>query len=60
MDLHKFEGNPNVFFDPAPHTTDFFEILIFEKANGKIELNGQLLDIVENSFFLFLLIKKKL
>ncbi|WP_430966987.1 AraC family transcriptional regulator [Spongiimicrobium sp. 2-473A-2-J] len=59
MDLHRFEGNPNVFFDPAPHTTDFFEILIFEKANGKIELNGQLLDIVENSFFFISPFQKK-
>lgn len=59
MDLHRFEGNPNVFFDPAPHTTDFFEILIFEKANGQIELNGQLLDIVDNSFFFISPFQKK-
>ena len=59
MDLHRFEGNPNVFFDPAPQTTDFFEILIFEKANGRIELNGQLLDIKENSFFFISPFQKK-
>jgi len=53
MDLHKFEANPNVFFDPNPQTTNFFEIMIFEKANGSLELNGQLLEIKENSFFLF-------
>ncbi|WP_405208037.1 AraC family transcriptional regulator [Aquimarina sp. LLG6339-5] len=51
MDLHRFENNPNVFFDPKPHTTDFFEIMIFEKANGVIELNGHLIEIADNSFF---------
>jgi len=45
MDLHKFEANPNVFFDPNPQTTNFFEIMIFEKANGRkkccmIDLSG--------------------
>ncbi len=59
MDLHKFEGNPNVFFDPEPQTTDFFEILIFEKAKGRIELNGQLLDIKEHSFFFISPFQKK-
>ena len=51
MDLHKFEGNPNVFFDPAPHTTNFFEIMVFEKASGTIELNGHVLEVAENSLF---------
>lgn len=59
MDLHKFEGNPNVYFDPTPQITDFFEILIFEKANGRIELNGQLLDITKNSFFFVSPFQKK-
>lgn len=59
MDLHRFEENPNVFFDPAPHTTNFFEILIFEKAIGKIELNGQVLDVTENSFFFISPFQKK-
>jgi AraC family transcriptional activator of pobA len=59
MDLHKFEDNPNVFFDPAPHTTDFFEIMIFEKAKGKIELNGEVLDAGENSFFFICPFQKK-
>lgn len=59
MDLHKFESNPNVFFDPNIQTTDFFEIMIFEKANGSIELNGQLLDIKENSFFFISPFQKK-
>jgi len=59
MDLHKFENNPNVFFDPEPHTTDFFEILIFEKATGKIELNGHLLDVAKNSLFFISPFQKK-
>ena len=51
MDLHKFEDNPNKFFDKDIHITDFFEIMIFEEANGSIELNGNVLDIEKNSFF---------
>ena len=59
MDLHTFENNPNVFFDPAPHITDFFEIMIFEKARGTMELNGHLLEVVENSFFFICPFQKK-
>ena len=59
MDLHKFENNPNVFFEPAPHTTDFFEIFIFEKASGKIELNGHLLEVKENTLFFISPFQKK-
>ncbi len=59
MDLHKFENNPNVFFDPAPHTIDFFEIMIFEKASGTIELNGRMLEVTENSFFFISPFQKK-
>jgi len=51
MDLHRFEDNPAIFFDSNPHITDFFEIMIFQKANGTIELNGQPIVISENSFF---------
>jgi AraC family transcriptional activator of pobA len=60
MDLHRFENNPNVFFDPAPHIANFFEIMIFEKANGPIELNGHQLRVAENSFFHLPLPKEKL
>jgi len=59
MDLHKFEDNPNVFFDSSPHTTNFFEVFIFEKAAGKIELNGHLLDVKENSLFFISPFQKK-
>ncbi|MEM7484673.1 MAG: AraC family transcriptional regulator [Bacteroidota bacterium] len=59
MDLHKFEGNPNVFFDPAPHTTNFFEIMVFEKASGTIELNGHVLEVAENSLFFICPFQKK-
>jgi len=51
MDLHKFEDNANVFFDPNPHTIDFFEVMIFENGNGQIELNGHKLDVTTNSLF---------
>lgn len=59
MDLHTFENNPNVFFDSAPHTCDFFEIMIFKKATGTIELNGELLEVAENSFFFICPYQKK-
>ena len=51
MDLHRFENNPNVFFDPKPQITDFFEIMVFEKASGCIELNGHQIEIDKNNFF---------
>ncbi len=59
MDLHRFEDNPNIFFDSKPHTTDFFEIMIFKKASGSIELNGRLLEVSENSFFFICPFQKK-
>ena len=59
MDLHKFEENPNVYFDPEPHITDFFEILAFEKASGMIELNGHTLEVAENSLFFICPFQKK-
>lgn len=59
MDLHKFENNPDVFFDPAPHITDFFEIMIFEKASGTIELNGDSFEVTENSIFFICPFQKK-
>ncbi len=59
MDLHRFEDNTQVFFDPEPHTIDFFEVLIFEKGNGQIELNGHVLDVTNNSFFFVSPFQKK-
>jgi len=59
MDLHRFENNPNIFFDPEPHTINFFEIMIFEKASGTIELNGQMFEVAGNSFFFISPFQKK-
>ncbi|GAA0732800.1 hypothetical protein GCM10009430_46310 [Aquimarina litoralis] len=59
MDLHTFENNPNVFFDPNPHTCDFFEIMIFQNASGTIDLNGELLEVSKNSFFFICPFQKK-
>lgn len=59
MDLHTFEDNPNAFFDPTPQTCDFFEIMVFQEATGAIELNGQLLEAAENSFFFICPFQKK-
>ncbi|WP_027077690.1 AraC family transcriptional regulator [Maribacter antarcticus] len=39
MDLHRFETNPNLDFEPEPHTIDFYEIMFLEESKGVIELN---------------------
>ena len=59
MDLHTFENNPNAFFESHPHTCDFFEIMIFEKASGTMDLNGQVLDVSGNSLFFICPFQKK-
>lgn len=59
MDLHKFENNPTVFFEPKPHTCDFFEIMVFEKASGTIDLNGKELEVTDHSFFFICPFQKK-
>ncbi len=59
MDLHKFEDNPNVFFDPNPHTIDFFEIFLFENATGILELNGYSLPVAPYSIFFISPFQKK-
>lgn len=40
MDLHRFETNPNLYFESEPHTIDFYEIMFLEESNGYIELNN--------------------
>lgn len=59
MDLHRFEHNLELFFDTQPHTTDFFEIMIFQEGEGKMELNGQVLEVAQNSFFFICPFQKK-
>lgn len=59
MDLHRFENNPNVFFDPNPHITDFFEIMAFDTARGTMELNGRQLEVCNNSIFFICPYQKK-
>lgn len=59
MDLHKFETNPTIFFEANPHTTNFFEIFIFEKAKGHIELNGHTFNVGENTLFFISPYQKK-
>ena len=45
MDLHRLEDEPKPFFLPEVHTTDFFEVLIFEKGQGSIDLNGHFVEL---------------
>ncbi len=59
MDLHKFEENKNLYFEEQIHTTNFFEIFIFETANGKIELNGDPITIRNHSLFFISPFQKK-
>ena len=42
MDLHRFENNPHLDFEPELHTIDFFEIMIFEEGTGTADMNGML------------------
>ena len=51
MDIHRFENNPNVFFDPNPQVCDFFEIMIFKEGRGSIDLNGEVLEVASNTIF---------
>ncbi|GLB53675.1 hypothetical protein NBRC110019_27160 [Neptunitalea chrysea] len=40
MDLHRFENNPHLDFEPNIHTIDFFEIMIFKNGNVNFHTNG--------------------
>ncbi len=59
MDLHTLEGNPNLFFERRIHITDFFEVFFFEKGNGTIELNGNLIEVEDRSIFFISPFQKK-
>jgi len=39
MDLHRFEENPNLDFEPNVHTIDFYEIMFLEQSCGDIVIN---------------------
>ena len=41
------------------HATDFFEVFIFEKGNGRIELNGYSLDVADKTVFFISPYQKK-
>lgn len=53
MDLGVIEQTPVFFFEPEIHCTDFFEIMIFHRANGYVLLDTQRVDL-QNGLFLFI------
>lgn len=53
MDLYQFEKNAELFFIEDYHTTNFYEIMFFEKGIGKIEIHDTIVDIKDNSAFFF-------
>lgn len=45
MDVYRMEDNPDLFFEPAAHSNDFFEIFIFQNASGSISSNQKIYKI---------------
>ena len=59
MDLHKFEENEAVYFEPEIHITNFFEVFIFEEATGNIELGGHNIKVTNKTLFFISPYQKK-
>lgn len=49
MDLHRFQGNPDLDFEAQPHTIDFFEIMFFEQVSGTFITNGHEVSLEDNT-----------
>jgi len=49
MDIGTFKEIPDYFFESTLHTTDFYEIIFFEKGNGYLELDQQKIPVSGNS-----------
>ena len=45
MDAHRFEDNPDLIFEPDPHTINFFEIMFFEQGNGMAYTNEKRIEL---------------
>lgn len=45
MDAHRFEDNPDLIFEPDPHTINFFEIMFFEQGNGVAYTNEKRIEL---------------
>lgn len=52
MDMSRFEETPHFFFSPEWHCTDFYEIMIFRRGNGFLQLDAEQIPI-QNDTFLF-------
>ena len=59
MDLDKFEENKAVYFEPEIHITNFFEVFIFENADGEIELGGNTIKVGDKTLFFISPFQKK-
>lgn len=49
MDIGTYKGISNYFFESEIHNTDFFEIIVFTKGNGYIELDQQRIKITNST-----------
>jgi AraC-like DNA-binding protein len=59
MNIYNIQENTNALLQPIIHADDFFEIVLFEKAKGSLELNGQTVTIQDNSVFFIAPFQKK-
>jgi len=59
MDLHKFEENEAIYFESDIHITNFFEVFIFEEADGEIELGGSTIKVADKTLFFISPFQKK-
>ena len=50
MDLGVFEETPDFAFTPEVHGTDFFEIMVFVKGNGTLQLDTEKIEIRDSTF----------
>ncbi|MEM7655311.1 MAG: AraC family transcriptional regulator [Bacteroidota bacterium] len=50
MDMGRMEETPHFFYRMRPHATDFFEVLIFQKGNGYLQLDTDQIAVQDSSF----------
>lgn len=49
IDIGSYKDIPNYFFESELHNTDFYELILFEKGNGYLELDQQRIEISDNT-----------
>ena len=59
MDVRAFENITENYFLEELHTTNFFEMFVFENAQGQIDLNGHSLKVTDQTIFFISPYQKK-